>query len=218
MPLLVQCSTMIGTGGRSRLLIACSDAARDDSRWGGGSTMPKPPLLLSPAQMGRLTPHVPLSHGKPRVDDRRVVSGIIYVIRHGLQRRDVPVTHGPHKTLYNRFIDWSRMGVFDRIFAAVATQGRPPERLMIDSTTSRRIARPPACSERGFSPLHRPYQGRPEFQAPCGLRRPRAARDHAAHRGPGQRPSRRSPHAASTAGQRTRTDRRPRLRQCPLPR
>ena len=84
--------------------------------------------------MRRLSPHFPLSHGKPRVDDRRVLSGIIYVIRHGLQWRDAPAAYGPHKTLYNRFIRWSRMGVFDRIFAALAAEGGPPERLMIDST------------------------------------------------------------------------------------
>lgn len=96
--------------------------------------MPTPPFLLSVAQMRRLSPHFPLSHGIPRVDDRRVLSGIIYVIRHGLQWRDAPTAYGPYKTLYNRFIRWSRMGVFDRIFAALAAQGGPPGRLMIDST------------------------------------------------------------------------------------
>ena len=48
---------------------------------------PKPPFLLTPAQLRRLSPHFPLSHGVPRVDDRRVLSGIIYVIRNGLQWR-----------------------------------------------------------------------------------------------------------------------------------
>ncbi len=94
----------------------------------------KPPFLLSSPQMRRLSPHFPLSHGIARVDDRRVLSGIIYVIRNGLQWRDAPEAYGPHKTLYNRFIRWSRMGVFDRIFAALAAEGGPPERLMIDST------------------------------------------------------------------------------------
>jgi transposase len=96
--------------------------------------MPTPPFLLSAAQMRRLSPHFPLSHGIPRVDDRRVLSGIIYVIRHGLQWRDAPIAYGPHKTLYNRFVRWSRMGVFDRIFAALAAEGGSPDRLMIDST------------------------------------------------------------------------------------
>ena len=65
---------------------------------------------LTDAQMARLEPFFPKSHGKPRVDDRRVVSGIIYVIRNGLQWKDAPKRYGPHKTLYNRFIRWSRLG------------------------------------------------------------------------------------------------------------
>ena len=82
----------------------------------------KPPFVLTPAQMRRLSPYFPLAHGVPRVDDRRVLSGIIYVIRHGLQWRGAPVPYGPHKTLYNRFVRWSRMGVFDRIFAELASE------------------------------------------------------------------------------------------------
>ncbi|WLS03613.1 IS5 family transposase [Shinella oryzae] len=87
-------------------------------------------FLLSERQMARISPFFPLSHGVPRVDDRRVVSGIVYVIKHGLQWKD----YGPHKTLYNRFIRWSRLGVFDRIFASLAGEGPKPERIMIDAT------------------------------------------------------------------------------------
>ncbi len=65
---------------------------------------PKPPFLLSPAQMRRLSPHFPLSRGMPRVDNRRVQSGIISVIRHGLRWCDAPAAYGPHKTLSNRFV------------------------------------------------------------------------------------------------------------------
>ena len=65
-------------------------------------------FLLSERQMARISPYFPLSHGIPRVDDRRVVSGIVYVIRNGLQWKDAPKEYGPHKTLYNRFIRWSR--------------------------------------------------------------------------------------------------------------
>jgi transposase len=89
---------------------------------------------LSEEQIARIEPFFPLSHGVPRVDDRKVVSGIIHVIRNGLRWRDAPAVYGPHKTLYNRFIRWSRMGVFDRIFTALAAAGDPPERLMIDAT------------------------------------------------------------------------------------
>ena len=91
-------------------------------------------FLLSEAQMARIAPHFPLAHGVPRVDDRRVVSGIVYVIKYGLQWKDALQGYGPHKTLYNRFIRWSRMGVFDRIFAGLAGEGPKPERIMIDAT------------------------------------------------------------------------------------
>ena len=91
-------------------------------------------VLLSVVQMKRLAPHFPRSRGLARVDDRRVVSGIVYVIRNGLQWKDAPLGYGPHKTLYNRFIRWSRLGVFDRIFAALVEEAGVAERLMIDST------------------------------------------------------------------------------------
>jgi len=91
-------------------------------------------FLLSERQLARIAPHFPLSHGVKRVDDRRVISGIIYVIRNGLQWKDAPKSYGPHKTLYNRFVRWSLLGVFDRIFTALATSGGKPERIMIDAT------------------------------------------------------------------------------------
>ncbi len=90
--------------------------------------------LLSEAQMRRIEPYFPLSHGIPRVDDRRIVSGIIFVIRNGLRWRDAPPAYGPHKTIYNRFIRWSRLGVFNRIFAELAAKGGKPDQLMIDAT------------------------------------------------------------------------------------
>ena len=91
-------------------------------------------FLLSARQMARISPHFPLSHGVARVDDRRVVSGIVYVIRNGLQWKEAPKAYGPHKTLYNRFIRWSRLGVFDRIFSSLAAEGAKAERIMIDAT------------------------------------------------------------------------------------
>ena len=89
---------------------------------------------LTRAQMGRIEPFFPLSHGVPRVDDRKVLSGIVFVIRNGLRWRDAPPAYGPHKTLYNRFVRWSRMGVFDRIFAGLTAQGGEPNEIMIDAT------------------------------------------------------------------------------------
>jgi transposase len=91
-------------------------------------------LWLSKTQMGLISPHFPLSHGVARVDDRRVISGIIFVLKNGLRWRDAPKDYGPHKTLYNRFIRWSRMGVFNRIFAALAGAAGTPDTVMIDAT------------------------------------------------------------------------------------
>ena len=90
--------------------------------------------LLSAAQMRRIALFFPLSHGIPRVDDRRVISGIVFVIKNGLRWRDAPAAYGLHKTIYNRFIRWSRMGVFNRIFAELAGQAGEPNRIMIDAT------------------------------------------------------------------------------------
>ena len=56
---------------------------------------------LTDEQMARLQPFFPKSHGKPRVDDRRVLSGIVFVNRNGLRWCDAPKDYGPHKTLYN---------------------------------------------------------------------------------------------------------------------
>ncbi|MCE2890604.1 MAG: IS5 family transposase [Hyphomonadaceae bacterium] len=92
------------------------------------------PYLLSEAQMRRIEPFFPLSHGIPRVDDRLIVSAIIFVIKNGLRWRDAPRSYGPHKTIYNRFIRWSRLGVFNRIFVELAGQAGEPDRIMIDAT------------------------------------------------------------------------------------
>lgn len=91
-------------------------------------------IWLSDAQMQRIQPYFPLSHGIARVDDRRVLSGIIFVIRNGLRWRDAPKDYGPHKTIYNRFIRWSRLGVFNKILAELAAKAGVPEQVMIDAT------------------------------------------------------------------------------------
>ena len=89
---------------------------------------------LTEAQMERLKPHFPLSHGVPRVDDRRVLSGIIFINRNGLRWRDAPSAYGPSRTLYNRWVRWSRLGVFARILTELADAGQDAEMLMMDAT------------------------------------------------------------------------------------
>lgn len=96
--------------------------------------MPTLPFLLSVAQMRRLSPHFPLcmvSRGWTPTGPRW------HHLRHPprpLQWRDALTSYGSHKTLYNRFIRWGRMGVFDRIFAVFAGKGGLLGWLMIDST------------------------------------------------------------------------------------
>ena len=89
---------------------------------------------LSSEQLSPIEPYFPASRGVPRVDDLRVISGIIFVLKRGLQWRDAPSEYGPHKTLYNRFKRWSEMGVFDKIFMALTSQAGPPDQLQIDAT------------------------------------------------------------------------------------
>jgi transposase len=55
--------------------------------------------LLSEKQTSRISPFFPLAHGVPRVDDRRVISGVVYLIRHGLQWKDAPKVYDSHKFL-----------------------------------------------------------------------------------------------------------------------
>ena len=63
------------------------------------------------AQMRWIEPYFPLSNAVPKVDDRRVISGIIFVICNDLCWRDAPKKYGSHKTISNHFIRWSRLGV-----------------------------------------------------------------------------------------------------------
>jgi transposase len=93
---------------------------------------------LTDEQFAKLKPHLPTdTRGKPRVDDRRVISGIIHVIKSGGRWVDAPAVYGPRKTLYNRFQRWAAKGIWSSIFEALANAGRPPAQLLIDSSAVR---------------------------------------------------------------------------------
>ena len=89
---------------------------------------------LSEDQMARLRPYFPKSHGIPRVDDRRVLSGIIFINRNGLRWCDAPKEYGPSKTLYNRWKRRSDMGVFARIMIGLAAEAPDNQTISIDAT------------------------------------------------------------------------------------
>lgn len=90
---------------------------------------------LSDEAWARINPHLPHGKpGKPRVDDRRVLSGILYVLKVGCRWRDVPAEYGPATTVYNRYNRWSRRGIWQRMFERLAAAGDMPDELMLDST------------------------------------------------------------------------------------
>lgn len=89
---------------------------------------------LADDRMAKLAPFFPKSHGKPRVDDKRVLSGIIFINRNGLRWRDAPKEYGPHKTLYSRWKGWSEKGIFARIMAGLAAEHSETKTVIIDAT------------------------------------------------------------------------------------
>jgi transposase len=91
-------------------------------------------LWLTDEQVERLRPFFPKSHGKPRVDDQRVLSGIIFINRNGLRWCDAPKEYGPPKTLYNRWKRWGDMGIFARMMEGLASKGTEQKTIMIDAT------------------------------------------------------------------------------------
>ena len=90
---------------------------------------------FSDAQWERIAPLLPTDvRGKQRVDDRRVLSGIVHALRCGGRWADCADVYGPKKTLYNRFVRWSERGIWEGIFSALAGAEDAPDRLFIDSS------------------------------------------------------------------------------------
>ena len=90
---------------------------------------------LNERQWKRRHPLLPRkSRGVPRVDDRRVISGIVHVMKSGSRWVDAPAVYGPRKTLYNRFVRWGAAGVWQKLFEALAAAGGPPAERLLDST------------------------------------------------------------------------------------
>jgi len=90
---------------------------------------------FSDAQWTRIEPLLPKDvRGKKRVDDRRVLSGIVLALKCGGRWADCADVYGPKKTLYNRFARWSERGIWEDIFSALAGTGDTPDRIFIDSS------------------------------------------------------------------------------------
>ena len=104
---------------------------------------------LSDDAWAAIEPYLPRGKpGKPRVDDRRVISGILHVLKTGCRWRDCPSKYGPHTTIYNRYNRWSKRRIWQRIFEKMAAAGPVPEELSID-TSHVKAHRSAAGSKRG---------------------------------------------------------------------
>jgi transposase len=90
---------------------------------------------LSDAAWAAIEPHLPKNQpGARRVDDRRVISGILHVLKVGCRWCDCPADYGPSTTVYNRFNRWSRRGFWVKLLDALVQAGAVTRSTAIDST------------------------------------------------------------------------------------
>jgi transposase len=75
--------------------------------------------------------------GPVRQDDRRIISGILHRLREGCRWRALPAEYGPYTTVFNRYNRWSKRGLWQGIFSALASGAEPSSVMMIDSTAVR---------------------------------------------------------------------------------
>ena len=93
------------------------------------------PVWLTEQQFSKIEPHLPAdTRGKARVDDRRVISGIVHVLKSGGRWIDAPAEYGPKKTLYNRYVRWAAKGIWVGLFQALAQADGPPDQSLLDSS------------------------------------------------------------------------------------
>ena len=146
---------------------------------------------LSDEQWKRIEPHLPTNvRDVERAEDRRVISGIVHVLKSGCRWCDCPPEYGPPTTIYNRFVRWARRGIWENLFRELAGCGRSADTQMIDPRTSKRTARRqaenvwPAPSASGFCGWPKQSaQTYPAFRL-CRWPRWRSARS-APHKGDG---------------------------------
>lgn len=130
---------------------------------------------LSDAEWARIEPLLPSGRcGARRVDDRRVISGIVHMLRIGARWRDCPSEYGPYTTIYNRFHRWSRQGVWFAVFEALTGYSGAWGSVAIDST-SIKVHRSAAGAKGGPSRRHRHLARRTHQQDPRTDRRARTA-------------------------------------------
>jgi transposase len=104
---------------------------------------------LTDKEWKAIEPHLPKKvRGVQRVDDRRVLNGIFWVLRSGARWSDLPERYGPVTTIYNRFQRWRKAGVWDRLMDAIVTT-HDGQVQMIDSSIVR-VHQHGAAAKRGI--------------------------------------------------------------------
>ena len=126
------------------------------------------------------------------MDDKWVLSGIIFLNCNGLRWGDAPADYGPHKTLCNRWFRWSQKGVFAQILLELVRQEPETEMIMIDATYLKAHRTAASLRKKGAQSADRADKGGPELEAPRRLRQSRAACSDVSERGADQRLHRRS--------------------------
>ena len=136
---------------------------------------------FSDEQWARIEPLLPQdTRGMPRVDDRRVLSGIVHALKSGGRWGDCPEhVYGPKKTLYNRFRRWAERGVWERIFAQLAGVEGVPAKLFIDRSCIK-VHRTAGGAKGGLEP--RPLASRAVVGRPRSMRSSISSDGHFASR------------------------------------
>jgi len=127
---------------------------------------------LSDEAWAAIEPHLPRNQpGARRVDDRRVISGILHVLKVGCRWCDCPTDYGPSTTVYNRFNRWSRRGFWLKLLDALVDAGAVTKNTAIDSTMSKRSG--PRSVQKAFGASNRPFARWVDHEGPCAHRRHR---------------------------------------------
>jgi transposase len=135
---------------------------------------------LTDEEWALLEPLMPKSRNSARVDDRKIMNAIFYVLRIGMPWRDLPERYGPYATAYNRFNRWSRRGVWKQIFDQVAARSRV-SLYFIDST----IVKAHRCAgggKGGEKSADRHQSRREDHENPCRCRQQRPSFEFHRHR------------------------------------
>jgi transposase len=128
---------------------------------------------LSDEDWALLEPLLPKSRKSARVDDRKIMNAIFYVLRTGMPWRDLPARYGPYTTAYNRFNRWSRRGIWKRVFDQLPSKSRD-SLYLIDSTIVK--AHRAASGAKGGEKSGDRYQsGWPNHENPRDCRQQRPA-------------------------------------------